>query len=183
MKLCEGKPVAATARAIELICPCRELIMPVVSEPKNIARLIVRRLAAAALVLWLAGVGCFFGCETGVASAAEGDKQESAARADSCPAFAGHDCCHKKAKARSSDGGGTNARQTPTPLPRTGGCPLRGQSADTARKLSVADARLAVAVVLPKFISHANTHPRLQAHRPRVPDRGSTHLRCCVFLI
>ena len=66
--------------------------MSAVKEPKPTARSVVRRLAAASLVLWLAGVGCFFGCEMGVAEAAEaGGQQTAVAQEDSCPAFAGHD--------------------------------------------------------------------------------------------
>lgn len=159
--------------------------MQAVSGPKLTASVIVRRLAAAALVLWLAGVGCFFGCEMGVVSAAEAEAVESsprAARADSCPAFSGHDCCRE-----SKAGGGTDAAPTagqiPGRAPRTDCCPLKGQSADPARKSGVADAPLAEAGTPLKLTPHADTRPRLTPHLPRVPDRGSTHLRCCVFLI
>ena len=157
--------------------------MSAVSEPKLTTSVIVRRLTAAALVLWLAGVGCFFGCEMGVVSAAaEAAGQESLAQGDSCPAFAGHDCCHKS-KAESSKVNGSTARQTPGRVPRTDCCPLKGQAADPARKVGVADAHLAEAGIPLKFSPHTNVHARLTMHRLRVPDRGSTHLRCCVFLI
>ncbi len=158
--------------------------MPAVKEPKPTARSVVRRLAAASLVLWLAGVGCFFGCEMGVVKAAAeaGGQETAAAESDSCPAFAGHDCCHK-AKAGSGDGGGPTARQTPGRAPRTDCCPLKTQSADPTRKVGLADAPLAEAGTPLKFNPHTNTHARLTPHRLRVPDRGSTHLRCCVFLI
>ena len=169
-------------RRVPLICLRRRLTMSAVSEPKPKASVIVRRLTAAALVLWLAGVGCFLGCEMGVVSAAaEAVEQESVAQGDSCPAFAGHDCCHK-AKARSDDGG-PNARQTPGRLPRTDCCPLKGQAADPARKVGMTDAPLAEAGTPLKLSPHANAHARLTPHRLRVPDRGSTHPRCCVFLI
>jgi hypothetical protein len=159
--------------------------MTAVSRPKLTARLIARRLVAAALVLWLGGVGCFFGCETGVVSAAAPDGRKAFAEADSCPAFAGHDCCHR-ARAESGggdEGGGSTARRTPGPLPGTGHCPLKGQSADSARKVSVADAPVAEAGNSFRLTPHAHTHARPAPHRLRVPDRGSTHLRCCVFLI
>ncbi len=158
--------------------------MPDVFEPRLTARSIVRRLTAAALVLWLGGVGCFFGCDMGVVSAAESDGQMTTAQADSCPAFAGHDCCHKaKAESGDADDDGSNVRQTPGPTPTTGHCPLKGQSADSARKVSVTDAPHAVAGNTFKLTPHTNAHARLTPHRLRVPDRGSTHLRCCVFLI
>ena len=134
-------------------------------------------------MLWLAGVGCFFGCEMGVVSAAtEVDEGEAVEQPESCPAFAGHDCCHK-AKAESSKVNGSTARQTPGRAPRTDCCPLKGQAADSARKVGVADAHLAEAGIPLKFNPHTNTRARLTTHRLRVPDRGSTHLRCCVFLI
>ena len=160
--------------------------MPAVKEPKPTARSVVRRLAAASLVLWLAGVGCFFGCEMGVVkAAAETVGREAAfAREDSCPAFAGHDCCHKAKAGSGGDGGeGPDARRTPGPAPRTDCCPLKSQSADPARKVGFADAPLAEAGTPLKFNPHTNAHARLTPHRLRVPDRGSTHLRCCVFLI
>jgi hypothetical protein len=156
--------------------------MSAVSEPQLTARLIGRRLAAAALVLWLAGVGCFFGCEMGVVSAAGADGRTAVAQGDSCPAFAGHDCCHK-AKAERGGGNGPNAGRTPARTPRTDCCPLKAQSADPARKASTTDASLAEAGTPLRPATHANTPARLDAHRQRVPDRGSTHLRCCVFLI
>lgn len=163
--------------------------MPVVSESKLTARLIARRVVAAALVLWLAGVGCFFGCEMGVVSAAaeEVDGQKAFEESDSCPAFAGGDCCHK-AKAESGgddddNGGGSNLRRAPARMPRTDCCPLKAQTADPARKAGATDASLAEAGTPLKFTPPAHTPARLDAHHLRVPDRGSTHLRCCVFLI
>ena len=160
--------------------------MSAVKEPKPTARSVVRRLAAASLVLWLAGVGCFFGCEMGVVkAAAETVGRETAVeQEDSCPAFAGPDCCHK-AKAESGDGGGSGptARQAPGRAPRTDCCPLKTRSADPTRKVGLADAPPAEAGTPLKFNPHPNTHARLTPHRLRVPDRGSTHLRCCVFLI
>jgi hypothetical protein len=158
--------------------------MLAVSEPKLTARLIGRRVAAAALVLWLAGVGCFFGCEMGVVSAAaeEVDGQAAVEKSESCPAFAGGDCCHK-AKAERGGEGGPNAGRTPLRTPRTDCCPLKAQSADPARKAGATDAHPAAAGTPLKFTARAHTPARLDAHRPRVPDRGSTHLRCCVFLI
>jgi hypothetical protein len=157
--------------------------MSAVSEPKLKASVIVRRLTAAALVLWMAGVGCFFGCEMGVVSAAaEADEREVVEQPESCPAFAGRDCCHK-AKAESGEASGSTARRTPGHAPRTDCCPIKSQSADPARKLGVADAPLAEAGTPLKLSPHTNARARLTVHRLRVPDRGSTHLRCCVFLI
>lgn len=149
--------------------------MPSMFAPTFKAGSIARRMAAATLVLWLAGLGCFLGCEMG-ASAADDGEHNSAAQADSCPAFTGHDCCHK---VESKDGAAT-LRQTPTEMRC---CPLANQSADAARKAKISPLAPAEAA------SEITVTPRAQgftpqyARRLQVPDRGSTHLRHCVFLI
>ena len=149
------------------------------------ARVIARRLAAAALVLWLGGVGCLLGCEMGVVSAAAAEEQTATTQGDSCPAFSGHDCCHKADKADKTDKGddSSTVRRIPGQTTRSNCCPLSGQSADSARKVSLKDAPLVATSGLPTFTPHSHTPARLIPHRSQLPDRGSTHLRCCVFLI
>jgi hypothetical protein len=149
--------------------------MPAMFAPLE-AGLAARRLTAAALIVWLAGVGCFFGCEMSV-SASTADEHRAATRADSCPAFAGHDCCHKANSAAAA------LRPAP-PEETTTCCPLARQAtSDPARKVSASDAPVAAAGSRLGFAPDTRTLTLLASHRPRVPDRGSTHLRCCVFLI
>jgi hypothetical protein len=62
-------------------------------------------------------------------------------------------------------------------------CPLAGQSADPARKLSLSDTPVAAANSRSTFTPHNLTPAQASITHLRVPDRGSTHLRCCVFLI
>jgi hypothetical protein len=143
--------------------------------PKLTVGLLSRRLLVFALVLWLAGLGCFLGCEMSV-SAATGVEQSAAAQADSCPAFKGHDCCHK---VESKDGAAT-LRQTPTQM---NCCPLAKQSADAARKVKILDVAPAEAAREIKVTPRAQKFTSQSARPLRVLDRGSTHLRHCVFLI
>lgn len=132
------------------------------------------RLAASILALWLGGLGCFLGCEMSVSAA--GAAQSAATQADSCPAFGGHDCCHK---AEGRDGSAT-LRQTPTEM---NCCPLANQPADAARKVKISEAAPAEAAGALTAIPRAHSFTPRSTRPPRVPDRGSTHLRHCVFLI
>lgn len=163
-------------------------IMPAMFAPKIKAGLVVRRLVASALVLWLAGVGCFFGCEMSASAAPSGEHQASA-KEKSCPAFSGDDCCDK---AESGDDDQTESslsseaptiRQTPAGPGVMTCCPLTGQSADPPRKMSIRDAPVAEAGKKSTPTPNNLTSTQTSTHRLRVPDRGSTHLRCCVFLI
>lgn len=153
------------------------------SAPPFKADVIARRLAACALVLWLAGVGCFFGCEMS-ASATPADERQAGPQADSCPAFAVHDCCHKAGGGKAEDGvGAATIRQPLKERTRIACCPLAGQSADPTRKVNVADAPVAEAGRKPTPTPNTLTPAQTSTPWLRVPDRGSTHLRCCVFLI
>ena len=137
---------------------------------------IIRRLATLALVLWLAGFGCFLGCEMSAAAAPAADSQTSAA-AESCSAFT-HDCCHKSQS-------GPLASFVPTPagqdMPAC--CPLTGQSADPARKAGNLNAPVAASQAGLPHARTVNATLTYFARSPQIPDRGSTYLHCCVFLI
>ena len=141
----------------------------------------VHRFFGLALVLWLGGVGCFVSCEMDVTAAPLGEPAASVAEA-SCPAFGGvgGDCCHKAA----AENGGTRVNLPSQPGRPMWCCPLAGQSSAVAGQPRLSDeagAALAVSILL--------SIPRAEAHAPRgvgglrVPDRGSTYLRCCTFLI
>ncbi len=144
----------------------------------------LQRLSAVALVLWLAGVGCFFGCEFRVSAAAAVVEPGAVEEGETCAALTGgHDCCAEKRQTQKRG----EQFSLKTPLP-----PARGQSAccafvpqpsDPARKIKLDEtpATPAPVAVLPALSvkkSSAENHLTL-----RVLDRGSTYLRCCVFLI
>ena len=162
---------------------------------------VVRRLTAFALVLWLAGAGCLMGCEIAAAAGRDASTHDTpthdaatheTASAESCPMHSGGgDCCHK-AKRRNvrRDAETTRALTTPgTPaptgnLPDVSCCPLANRVADAARKVRVSDAPRAVeSRGLTAALDKAERPAELYAQKPQVRDRGSTHLRCCVFLI
>jgi hypothetical protein len=140
--------------------------------------LMIRRSAAFALVLWLAGVGCIIGCEMNVAAAPKHESPTDS-QTESCPAFSGHDCCQKT---ENSDGA-ASVGILPTNTTNVSCCPLAGLSADPARKINASDMPPNVAQSVMSVAPDTRTSTQLPAYRRQVPDRGSTHLRCCVFLI
>lgn len=151
-------------------------IMPAMVAPASQTARMIRRLTALALVLWLAGFGCFMGCEmnASVAPAAKGVASETA---DSCP-MASHDCC------QSPEGDHPAAVETiPEHRNSPSCCPLTGQAADPARKVGNLDRPL---VATGNGLSFAlNVRPVLKFSSNNLPvaNKGSTYLRCCVFRI
>jgi len=151
-------------------------IMPAMVAPATQTARMIRRLAALALVLWLAGFGCFMGCEMN-ASAAPAAKGEASETADTCP-MASHDCC------QSSEGNHPASVETiPEHRNAPSCCPLTGQSADPARKGGNLDTPLAATENRLSFT--LNVRPVLQFSPDNLPvaNKGSTYLRCCVFRI
>ena len=140
-------------------------------------RLITRRLACLVLALWLAGVGCIIGCEMNTAAAAPKEEAQTATEDESCDASAGHDCCQKK------KGDGTRYLGSSQTGRHSSCCPLAALSADPTRKISTKDAPLAVAGSGLPGASASRIPTQHTSYKLRVPDRGSTHLRLCVFLI
>jgi hypothetical protein len=136
------------------------------------------RLAALTLVLWLAGVGCVIGCEMNISAAPVVKSEASVIAKESCPAFSGHDCCRE-----SEDNGTASAGTIPARKDGASCCPLAGQTADPARKASFPDAPLAVTGNGLLFTPNVKTSLTLPLKGPQIADRGSTYLRCCVFLI
>ncbi len=143
-------------------------------------REIIRGLVAFTLALWLGGLSCALDCGVNVSTATATESQSSD-KTESCPMNAGQDCCHK---ARTGEDAADAT--TATPLPSSSGqmfCyPLDSQPADPARKarsLDAPPALTAVALLSPVVEPYPATIPV----RLTVRDRGSTYLRCCVFLI
>lgn len=163
------------------------------------------------LSLWIAGAGCMLGCQNMVASAAVGEPAEGQPAAhlalvvsgEACASNQSHDCCAKKraeAKVKASE---STSRSTARPSLQTaalvsqrdslnpapsGGmreCPLALSRAVAVTKTS-AGKQLAAPVALPldalpsetSFDQHSFLSPLA-----RLPNRGHTYLRCCVFLI
>ena len=136
------------------------------------------RLVALTLALWLAGVGCVVGCEMNLPAAPLVESAAVVAADDSCAAFSGHDCCRQ-----AKENGAAVVGTIPARKDEASCCPLAGQTADPARKASYLDAPLAIAGNGLPLTSNVRPSLTLPQTRPQIPDRGSTYLRCCVFLI
>jgi hypothetical protein len=158
---------------------------------------IVRFGLALSLSLWIAGAGCVFGCESMFTAAQEpqgateaqftGRNVSTVVSQDVCASTKSHDCCVKNKKAHGT--------RTETPqrigfasqqgLPReTMRCPLAVNGVAVVTKTSGKQ------IVAPVALSTAslpteNTLEQKAALSPprRLPNRGHTYLRCCVFLI
>lgn len=157
--------------------------MAAMFAPPSQVHLVIRRLACLVLVLWLAGVGCIIGCEMNTASAATTpttaprEEAQTATEDESCDASAGHDCCQKKdGDSRRHLGSSQNGTHSSC-------CPLAALSADPARQISAKDAPLSAAGSVLPVAARSRLPTQVSSYRLRVPDRGSTHLRLCVFLI
>ncbi len=139
---------------------------------------ITRYLAALTLVFWLAGFGCFMGCEINASAApAPATKGEASETVDSCP-MTSHDCC------QSPEGNHpTSVENIPEHGNAPSCCPLTGQAADSARKVGNVDTPLAATGSVLLFA--LNAHPVLKLLPDNLPvaNKGSTHLLCCVFRI
>ncbi len=173
---------------------------------------IVRFLLAPLLSLWVAGAGCMLGCEGMVASAAAGGIEQSGAldsEHGSTIVASGHACSSGGSSAASSDelNGSHNcckkgttevqpkaqqASPSAVTLIQSGAssssamkdCPLAGSKEAVVTKSRRGDASATPSVAhsyLPaqKFLEQ----PTPLSTLPRLPNRGHTYLRCCVFLI
>ena len=162
------------------------------------------RLARVALSLavafWMAGAGCLLGCESMV-SAASNDGASTAGQGlaaivsgDACASAQAHDCCarhggksvsknsaHNPAPRSSTTKNERLITATSTP---TMECPLAlNASAILSKSGSDQDSS---PVLASRTISPATARPEQESaflHPLRLPNRGHTYLRCCVFLI
>ncbi|MDQ3686075.1 MAG: hypothetical protein M3430_10820 [Acidobacteriota bacterium] len=137
-----------------------------------------RRFVALTLVLWLGGAGCVVGCEM-MPRVFASDTTPLSDSTASCPARSGPDCCHQQNSNRVVTSFGTTP-QTPRALAC---CPLAGQAAEAPHKVRFDGKPLVVVVDRLSASSIAAEKAAWAAVPTRVPDRGSTYLRCCVFLI
>lgn len=177
----------------------------------GVVRKIVRGSLGLALSFWIAGAGCMFGCQDMTAFAAtvnedRGHEQgmESGLAAivsgDACAANGSHDCCAKKkaeakAKTKSANSRLTlrlatqlSQRESLNTAPSSGvrECPLALSRAIAVTKRSDSDKQSFAPAVLATRTSALPipTEQHAALSQPsRLPNRGHTYLRCCVFLI
>jgi len=161
---------------------------------------IVRFVLAPALSLWVAGAGCMFACGSMVAAAASHSGMsedqhagQSVAIVDSghaCSSAKSHDCC---AKSKTED----QTKASPTEVPYTAlmaseqsssreamGCPLAVNGAAVVTKVSSKEIAAPAALSTSTYPNENFIEQKTSlSPRPRLPNRGYTYLRCCVFLI
>ena len=143
----------------------------------------VRLLLSVSVSIWMAG-GCLFGCATG-AMGAEPTQENAVEEGPSCHAMPSHHSAKPKKRTTSNlkipEG---IAYFVPGPRGMMNDCPL-GVNANAATSKSSANlpepARGPVGA-LPNFEKQP-LQPDYPHVIPLLHNRGSTHLRCCVFLI
>lgn len=155
----------------------------------------MRLLLSLSVSIWMAG-GCLFGCSgTAVAADLEADdSSQTVVAGESChaPVPSAHDCCAAKKPAKPAKKKiATNTEQprhlpafTPTPRGMMKDCPLVvGATAATSKNSGhVSDPGRAPVAILP-LIETKLEQPKITQVKSFLPNRGPTHLRCCVFLI
>ena len=154
-----------------------------------------RVLLAFIVSVWMAG-GCLFGCSNMQALAAETvESEDIVVEGDSCEPAAAHSCCTKPKSTRqpvrtvTTD---TTAKDSPATPSRTlstaprgmADCPLLvNRNAVTAKSSgNIPEPGSTPVTFLPRIESQIEQAPLTIASSYR-PNRGPTHLRCCVFRI
>ncbi|HSS22048.1 MAG TPA: hypothetical protein VLL54_18410 [Pyrinomonadaceae bacterium] len=157
---------------------------------------LARIVLAFAVAFWMAGAGCMLGCNN-MMSAAASEVQSAPAQSftaevsgDSCASAGGHhDCCAKRharpaghAEAPMGEASesqlitATSSLMTDCPLAINATAALAKSDPDQAGVAVLASSRNLPTTIQPKQVSALS--------RPlRLPNRGHTYLRCCVFLI
>lgn len=160
---------------------------------------IVRVVLSPVLGLWLAGAGCLMGCEGLVAAAATetraGATQHSTqtptivASGHACASGKSHACCKKgsnEAVARSETAGSATTNVTANSFPSglMNGCPLALSRAAVVTKARSADQSASPSLIHSTLPAENSLEQKAPLSPPvRLPNRGQTYLRCCVFLI
>lgn len=155
------------------------------------------------LSLWIAGAGCIMGCEGMVAAAANALNSASAKHSDhlsaqkttivasghACSSIGSHSCCSKRTResqppAQQSDIANAPVAVGGTPSGSIKVCPLSVGKAAIAAKIR--NNKVAAGPVVENSILPAEnfSDQTVSLSTPlRLPNRGHTYLRCCVFLI
>jgi hypothetical protein len=160
---------------------------------------IVRVVLALAVAFWMAGAGCMLGCENMVTAAASSETTSAAsaptiiATGEACASMHSHDCCasHRAKRAQSSGAQSKTTISATAVITELGAtsssmmdCPLAVNA--TAALAKAKQDQSSNALLLTRVSgSIPDLHEQATALSPplRLPNRGQTYLRCCVFLI
>lgn len=159
------------------------------------------------LSLGIAGAGCMFGCQDMMAATSIGTDASAVGPAslatvvagDACASSSSHDCCAKKKAYAQSKTQNANTRvslklatqllqsESLKPSPSSGGreCPLALSRAVAIAKATGSNQSVDSVATAPSAPVVADSPAQHIALSPlaRLPNRGHTYLRCCVFLI
>jgi hypothetical protein len=148
---------------------------------------VVRLLLSISVSIWMAG-GCLFGCGNST-MAAEIDDSTTIEAGESCHTVrSGHECCASQKPKKQSP---RKVKQpegvtsfAPTPRGMMNDCPLvtNATAATSKNTTNVPDPERTSVSTLPQLEKQTQT-PDNALVVPVRPNRGSTHLLCCVFLI
>jgi hypothetical protein len=149
---------------------------------------VVRLLLSISVSIWMAG-GCLFGCSNSTMAAETDDSVLAIEAGESCQtARSSHDCCAsqkpKKQTTRTIKQPEGLVSFAPTPRGMMNDCPLvTNATAATSKNSShVPDPGRTSVAALPRLEKQNQTSDSARVV-PLLPNRGSTHLLCCVFLI
>ena len=149
---------------------------------------VVRLLLAISVSFWMAG-GCLFGCSNSVMAAeAVEDSIPTVEAGESCHSAQAHHCCATKNPKKHV---AHNLRQpvglpifAPGPHDMMKDCPLavNATAATSKSRAHASDPERTPVAVLPSF-EKQTARADNDSVVSFLPNRGPTHLRCCVFLI
>jgi hypothetical protein len=151
------------------------------------------------LSLWIAGIGCIMGCEGLLGAAIQPGSSgiqppahatNEVVSGDACASDTSHHCCKKQTKVerQTEDQRSATAARTMTYRSSSevgGRCPLAvSRAVVLAKKFQGKDVHASPAFgqsIIPAngFLEQTTS----LSIPPRLPNRGHTYLRCCVFLI
>ena len=159
-----------------------------------------RLLLALCVSVWMAG-GCLFGCSGSEVLAAEvsseANESSAAVSDESCNVSRQHDCCTRPMTQKRKAVKTPIARRQPRPINQPvynsslagiphgmKDCPLmtNGTAVTVKSSGNLPDPGNVSVAVLPA-IKHTREQTQFTPDRSYLPNRGPTHLRCCVFLI
>lgn len=164
---------------------------------------IVRFVVAPLLSLWIAGAGCMIGCEGMVAAAATAPTADSGSHAGhhaarkaaivasghACSSGQSHSCCKKNDAETRPAAKRVNHSEALITVGRSSSgmmnaCPLAMGRAAIAAKIRNREV-VAVPALANSVLPAENflEQPAVRSKPLRLPNRGHTYLRCCVFLI
>lgn len=160
---------------------------------------VVRVSLALAVAFWMAGASCLLGCEQMVSASAAtavtspASSMTIVASGSACASMrSSHDCCAKSGKHSTSKTSAKRNAKAPSEKPESVeatpvsmmDCPLAVTATAALAKAGSDQASAALPDSSERTVLANLQEQTIAFARPlRLPNRGHTYLRCCVFLI